>query len=469
MLKINIISNFLGTAYGILLQFALLPFVLKALGAEAYGLVGVFTALVGLFSLLDLGMSPALGRELSRLSAIPDSGNKMRQTVTTLELICGAVSILIGLILFFGSNFLSEHWLNKTTIPQSTVGVCLAWMGIQTALQFMTSYYNSGLLGLQRIKLSNLLSAIMQTIRTVAVLGLLFTNLHISSKPLIEQYFALNMLISAFTLVVTAICLYRVLPAKDIEIERKGLINNIQNRFSLERFKACWRYAAGMTATMLAVMLLTQLDKIILSKILNLEQFGYYSIAANIANAVTRSAPIIFGAVLPRFTQLVALNDIKQLETVYIKSLKLVAWIVLPISGVLILFSEPLFVLYLKNKASAAAIAPLASILTVGNSLHSMMYMPYALSLAFGWTRYGLNISVVASIFLLPIILFGALNYGATGAAYAWLILNIGYMIFSLKYLHSKFLNHLFIKFYTTILVPALIFLVLISAYFMQK
>ncbi len=57
LLKINIGSNFLGAGYQVLLQFALLPVILKALGSEAYGLVGLFTVLSALFSLLDFGYS----------------------------------------------------------------------------------------------------------------------------------------------------------------------------------------------------------------------------------------------------------------------------------------------------------------------------------------------------------------------------------------------------------------------------
>ncbi|CAG0963111.1 hypothetical protein MTYP_00839 [Methylophilaceae bacterium] len=468
LLKINIGSNFLGAAYLIFLQFALLPIILRAVGTEAYGLIGVFTILVTLFGLLDMGMSPALSRELSRLSAQPDAGRAMQLTVSTLEILAGTIAILIGTVLFFASDFFSMNWLGNSKIPQSIVANCLAWMALQSALQFMNSFYNSGLQGLQRIVLLNLLQAVVQTLRAIAVIGLMFLDPPLLNLSLIEKFFALNVLMSLIGLFLTALFLYRTLAAfkpNNFEIDRKSLFQ----RFSMERLRACWRYAAGMTATTMVVMLLTQLDKVILSNVLSLEAFGIYTIAATVAMAITKPAPLVFSAILPRFTQLVALNDLVQLKATYLKAVLLIAWIILPISGVVILFSEQIFNLYLHGQQDYKKVAELAAILIVGNALHSLTYMPYALSLANGWTRYGLNISIVASIFLVPLIFFSALNFGAIGAAYAWLILNIGYLIFSIRYLHKSLLPEMYSAFYKTIALPGVLFMLFVAIYFLNR
>jgi O-antigen/teichoic acid export membrane protein len=224
-----------------------------------------------------------------------------------------------------------------------------------------------------------------------------------------------------------------------------------------------------MTATTIVVMLLTQLDKIILTKVLSLEAFGIYTIAATVSMAITKPAHLVFSATLPRFTQLVSLNDFAQLESTYLKSIKLIAWVILPVSGLVILFSDLLFNLYLHGQQDYKSVAELSAILLIGNSLHSLTYMPYALSLAHGWTRYGLNISLAASIFIVPLIFIGAINYGAIGAAYAWLILNIGYLVFSIRYLHKKILPNLYWAFYKSILSPSALFLLFVAFYFLTN
>ena len=58
----NIIANYLGQAWGALMGLAFVPFYIRYLGVEAYGLIGIFLLLQTLLSLLDLGLAPALSR-----------------------------------------------------------------------------------------------------------------------------------------------------------------------------------------------------------------------------------------------------------------------------------------------------------------------------------------------------------------------------------------------------------------------
>ena len=102
LLKRNIISSFMSNGYLVVLQFALVPILLKYLGGEAYGLIGIYIALIAALNIFDMGLSPALLRELSRLSASRDSENLMRKTVTTLESVYFVIAIfIIGIFYFF--------------------------------------------------------------------------------------------------------------------------------------------------------------------------------------------------------------------------------------------------------------------------------------------------------------------------------------------------------------------------------
>lgn len=465
MLKINIGSNFLGTAYLTLLQFALLPIILNGIGSEAYGLIGVFILLVTVFSLFDLGMSPALGRELAKLSAETNTHGKMRLTVSTLEIVAFGISVVIASTLYFAAKPLAAYWLNNTVLDKQVVANCLQWMALQAGLQFMTSFYNSGLQGLQSIVLFNLIQVLNQSLRAVAVVALMYFHAPVSEISLVEQFFILNVISAVIGLGMTSYFLYRRLSTFEPRVQLKRSFSALQQRFSVERLHACWRYAAGMTATTVVVMVLTQLDKLILSKLLSLEAFGIYTIAATVAMAVTKPAPLVFSAILPRFTQQLTSGNLHALKETYRKSIRLIAWLILPLSGLIIVFSEPIFHLYLGQQSDYREISELSAVLILGNALHSLTYMPYAISLAYGWTRYGFNISVVASFFLVPLILIGAIKYGPLGAAYAWLLLNIGYLIFSIRYLHRKVLPEMYSVFYKEIGMPAFLLLICLGFY----
>ncbi len=62
-LKKNIIANYASQLYVTGVGILILPLYIKYMGAEAYGLVGFFTMLQAWFAVLDLGLTPTIGRE----------------------------------------------------------------------------------------------------------------------------------------------------------------------------------------------------------------------------------------------------------------------------------------------------------------------------------------------------------------------------------------------------------------------
>src|SRR5579859_7037260 len=84
-LTTNTLANFAGRGWTVLLNFGLMPVYLRMLGAEAYGLVAFSATLIGLCSLLDLGLTMTINRELARTSAEPSAASEARTLVRTLE------------------------------------------------------------------------------------------------------------------------------------------------------------------------------------------------------------------------------------------------------------------------------------------------------------------------------------------------------------------------------------------------
>src|SRR5207248_455825 len=62
--------------------------------------------------------------------------------------------------------------------------------------------------------------------------------------------------------------------------------HGVSARFSSSILYGVWRYAAAISANAVIGVILTQLDKVILSRMLTLKMFGYYSLAATVASSV---------------------------------------------------------------------------------------------------------------------------------------------------------------------------------------
>jgi O-antigen/teichoic acid export membrane protein len=182
------------------------------------------------------------------------------------------------------------------------------------------------------------------------------------------------------------------------------------------------------------------MDKIILSKMLSLEMFGYYSLASMVAMSLSRLFTPFYFSIYPRLTQLVSINDQNGLKQLYHKSCQFMSVLILPTAIVIALFSHEILLIWTQNPTAAEKSHLMVSFLVCGTAINGLMGLPYALQLAFGWTRLSFFKTLIAVILLVPLIIYMTTNYGATGAAIAWLVLNLGMFFFEIPIMHRRLL-----------------------------
>src|ERR1019366_6555691 len=95
----NVVANLIGRLWSSLMNFAFVPFYIKFLGIEAYGLIGFFVSLLAVFFVLDMGLSTSINRELARLEGRQGGRLDARDLVRTLELIYWATGLGIGVMI----------------------------------------------------------------------------------------------------------------------------------------------------------------------------------------------------------------------------------------------------------------------------------------------------------------------------------------------------------------------------------
>lgn len=172
-LKKNILANFLGKGWSLLMGLVFIPLYIQFLGIEAYGLVGFFVALQATVYLFEFGLSATMNREMARCSVWPDRMDEARDLARTLEIIYWAVGIIIALVVYWSAPWLAMNWVKTETLPFNTVRQAVAMMGINIAFQWPVSLYSGGMMGLERQVLLNGLVATLGTLRGVgAVLAI---------------------------------------------------------------------------------------------------------------------------------------------------------------------------------------------------------------------------------------------------------------------------------------------------------
>lgn len=422
LLKKNILANFIGNIWSGVMAIIFVPIYIKFLGIEAYGLMGIFASMLTIFTLLDMGISDTLNREMAILVVQPNKASEMRNLVRTLEIPYWLIGVLIVLIVGFSSSFISYHWVNVGKLSHESVRLSIILMGFAIAFQWPLSFYSGGLMGLQRQVLLNSINSVMATFRGLGAVFILWLV-----SPTIEAFFIWQILASIIHTSLITFFLWNSLP-----ISRESV------RFDRQLLLKIWRFAAGITGITLLALILTQLDKIILSRMLSLEIFGYYTLAQVVASILYRFFGPIFTATFPKLSNLVALNSLDELKVIYHKSCQLLSVIVLPAAFIIAFFSKEILFMWTQNKVTSDNSYMLVSLLVIGTAFNGLMHIPYAMQLANGWTKLSFYINLVSVILLAPLLILFTKLFGAVGAASIWVILNTGYLFITIPLMHKR-------------------------------
>jgi O-antigen/teichoic acid export membrane protein len=421
----NLLANLAGKGWSVILSIIVVPFYIKLLGIEAYGLIGFYLMLQGVCQILDFGLSPTLNREMARCSVLQNKAAEARDLVRTLEVGYWAIGAMIGLTLAAAAPVITDQWLNAGSLPPTEVERAVRLMGVLMALQWPLTLYSSGLMGLQKQVLLNSVSIPLSILSSGGAVLVLWVI-----SPTITAFFAWQVFAGIVQLVVITGLLWRHLPT-----------TGRRARFDSDLVRNIWHFAAGMGGISLSAIILTHLDKVILSKMLSLEMFGYYTLAGLLGRSLYILITPVFNVLFPRFSALAAENKVDRLKDLYHQGSQLMAMLVIPVAAVVALFSYDVLLLWTGDLDAARNAAPIASVLVIGTTLNGLMNLPYALQLAYGWTQIGLYINAVFIVVLVPAIVLATSQYGAVGAAAVWVVLNAMYMAVGVPLTHQRLLK----------------------------
>lgn len=348
------------------------------------------------------------------------------QLLRSLELIYGVIALAVISGIWLAAPWIAANWLRcLKRLPISTVSLAISFMGLVLASRMAEQVYRGSIQGLQRQVWLSGAQSVLATMRwggAVIVLAWMEAS--------IEAFFLWQGFVSVLSVTILAhIKTYGYLPP-----------TGRNARFDFVAISRISRFAGGMALTTFLALLLTQIDKLALSNLVSLEEFGHYTLAASVASALALLVTPISTAVYPRLTELVTRTEHETLVTTYHRASQWLAAAVVPAGLAIAAFAEPLLLAWTGNAAISQNTAPILALLALGTMLNGMMYLPHMLQLAHGWTGFINGVNMVAVLFIVPAVLWSVPRFGATGAAWAWLVLNVGYVFISMHFMHRLLL-----------------------------
>lgn len=328
----NVLSNIGRGAVSFPLTLVVTPILVMKLGTAAFGtwaLIQAFTSYVGL---LDLGMGSAVAKFVAQYKA-RGRDTDVNEILSSAWVIHLGMAVLGSLAVFLGRDWIAGVFFKGTGNcgAQAEVSQLLAGAVVIFSFNLAFTVFPSLLIGLQRMDLSNL----------GAVAGILLNG--VGSVVVVFLGWGLHglLLISGLTTLLTVIITYLLARREYPELHLSVL------SFRLSRAKSLLRLSLQYQVVALASLVHTQLDKLLLGYFLGVRFVAYYEIGGRLINQL-RSVPNMFlSPILPAASQLDAVGNRQDIETLYRRGLRYVGAVVFAIFPLTAALAQPIVLMWI--------------------------------------------------------------------------------------------------------------------------
>lgn len=400
----NILYNLTGQSLLLALSFVATRVTYRQLGDEALGLIyaGYMLNTV-LVSALVAGLSRTVVREIAH--NLKHNAPYVDALIRTANLLFWAAYALFVLFTWLLIPWIVEHWLNIHTMDITLAIRSMRMMMAGSLLGIVTPFYSAIAYGNENTGISNIAdvtTAVLRQIGTLIVISL-GADLFMTTAWIAFSFFV--------ALPIYWVGLQRFVASKVL--------------FSFGWSRQVLRESAGFASGMLLVSMTNviqgQLDKIVISRLLPVGVFGYYTFASNTAQRAGAVRSAIGMAAMPSFSAQVATGDLDALRAQYFKVQDLLSIATVPLYA-LVAFSFPILLQLIFSPAVAASLGPTAALLVFATFLSSIISGAYNLAIAQGRSRLIAQTSLVALAISIPVSILLISWFGLAGAGFSLIV-----------------------------------------------
>lgn len=389
-----------------------MPVYLHLMGPELFGLLGVYVALQAFLQAGDLGLSSALLREFSRFRAGILGLARVQKSLRAVEGLVTIIGFLVFMVVAFCATKIASDYLVYKAIPTSEVADYILLISLATLPRLLVGVYKNVLIGLERQKLANALIGGFATLRYALVVPIM-----VFSESKGYAFFLFQVAVSMLELFV-----FNYFSYLQLKPEAKSVIPDL--RF----LRNLWPVALPMAFLSAAWVLLTNLDRVILAKILDLSSYGFFTLSAIAAAGILSFIPPLAQILLPRMTILISQGETGELVALYRLSTQVVASFFLSMGGTLYVFSLPTLYAWTGDHIVAAQSARIFGWYALANAVAGILYLPFLLQFAFGQLRLHFIGNLLSLALQVPAMIWSGVHYGALGVALSILCVRVGFL-----------------------------------------
>lgn len=396
--------NYLLKLFLLLSEVFILPYYIKALGIEQFGIYGIFLTLAIWFTVMDLGMSQTIQREISNDNAASKDIADLIYSIEKIMIIIFSITTILSLFIL---NYILNKREHNLLLNTNENNLVILFITLMLVLKIYENIYKNIFIGSDNQIQLNVLLVKIQTIKIISFI-------------LIINYSELN-IIHFFIFQLIALTLNTFL------IRRKIFkINNIKRgKFSILLISKYYKYSLGFTLITLLSLTTNHIDRIVIINYVTLSEYGVYITTLSICSIVHMIALPITQTFGPKLSKAFYSSSLDDFYLNYHAGAYLISILCGMFTMSLILFMDEILHIWISQNEIEDQIKKFIYIILVGNLIGVLTFMPFQALLAKGILKFSIYINIFISIVMIPSTILISKNFEIIGVSYLWLIYNL--------------------------------------------
>jgi len=393
--------NLAGTGLPLILGVVTIPYLVKGIGVEAFGILTLIWSLIGYFSLFYFGLGRALTQRVAAALAA-ENIHAIPHVVKSGLIFMAYTGVAGGILLALLAYPLGSDWFNVSQPLQATTIGSLFVAAFGIPLATVTSGLRGVLEAYEDFKTVNLLRIVLG----IANFGLPALSLIVLGPSLV---YMVALLIVARLVVVVA---YGVLTHRRIP---EGWLNSTAQASDV---KDLLSFGVWMTVSNIISPLMVTADRFVIAAVLGASAVAYYTVPFEMVVRVLVIPASLTSALFPKLAaSLISSPAVAQ--TLYRRSIRLITTVLLGICLVICLASYWGLELWLTADFASKSWL-IVCILSMGMLLNGIAFVPFAAIQAGGDAKTTAYLHVFEFIIYVPVLLMALDMFDLAGAGLAW-------------------------------------------------
>ena len=393
--------NIVGIAAPFLIGVVTIPYLIKSIGVEAFGVLTLIWALIGYFSLFDLGLGRALTQQVSQARSLATEGG-VSGLIKTGLLLTALTGCLGGVLLASLSAKMANDWLNITPDLIETTHRALLIAALGIPFTTVTSGLRGVLEAYDDFKTVNLLRMLLGAanfLLPVFCIWIFGTGL---------DWMILSLVLARIIVMFLHWRLVRI-KCQDFAItENRGR----------DQLKKLLPFGVWMSVSNIVSPLMISADRFAISSVLGAGVVAFYTVPFEMLIRLLILPGALASATFPRLARELSKNKLEA-QRIYSKSLGIIAFTLLVLCLITTFGSYEILDLWLGTEFAEKSWM-IVCIMSLGIFFNGIAQVPAGLIQAAGDAKTTAQLHIVEFIFYVPLLLIGLKVWGLLGAPIAW-------------------------------------------------